>query len=211
MLRFAPEGYPFISGFLLISIVTLFFTNPWIIVIPLGFTVFMAFFFRDPERVIPQGKGIFVSPADGRIILIKEVREEEYLKGNAIEISIFMSLFDVHINRAPCDGTVMAVKHTPGRFLPAYRKDSSVVNENITMLIEGEQGRVVVRQVAGILARRAHCRVKVGDTLKQGQRYGLIKFGSRLDIYLPLDTKIKVKLGDNVKAGETVIGVMHNE
>jgi len=166
----------------------------------------MAFFFRDPERKITEGEGIFVSPADGEVILIKDVYEKDYLKSDSREISIFMSPLDVHVNRAPCDGKVTIVKYTPGRFIAAYKDESSIKNENIVMVLEGKQGRVLVRQVAGFLARRALCKAKVGDMLRCGERYGIIKFGSRLDVYLPKDTKVLVKLGEKVKAGETVIG-----
>ncbi len=221
MMRFAPEGYPFILGSLLITlIVSVFLVLSWkagiynltfyILLFTSCFfcvlTIFMAFFFRDPERKITEGEGILVSPADGKVILIKDVYEKDYLKSDSNEISIFMSPLDVHVNRAPCGGKVKIVKYTPGRFIAAYKDESSINNENIVMVLEGKQGRVLVRQVAGFLARRAVCKAKVGDVLKRGERYGIIKFGSRLDVYLPKDTKIMVKLGDKVKAGETVIG-----
>jgi len=167
----------------------------------------MCFFFRDPERAIPEGKDIFVSPADGKVILVRDVNEKEHLNSDVKEISIFMSPLDVHVNRAPCDGKVSVVKYTPGKFMAAYRDDASLQNENIVMVLDRENGRVLVRQVAGFVARRAVCRVKMGDRLKRGERYGLIKFSSRLDVYLPKDAQIKVRPGDRVKAGETVIAV----
>ena len=167
----------------------------------------MAFFFRDPERAIPEGKGFFVSPADGKVILVKDVHEKEYLNSDVKEISIFMSPLDVHINRAPCDGKVSVVKYSPGKFMAAYKDDASVKNENIVMVLDAEKDRMLVRQVAGFVARRAVCRVKAGDMLKRGERYGLIKFSSRLDVYLPKDAHIKVRPGDRVRAGETVIAV----
>lgn len=207
MFRFAPEGYPFIFVFLFITIVVAFFAKPWIVVILLGLTFFMFFFFRDPERSIPEGNNIFVSPADGKVILIQNVHEERYLKNDATQVSIFMSPFNIHVNRSPCDGTVKLVVYTPGRFLSAFKPEASRENENITMLLETENAKVLVRQVAGFIARRAVCRVKPGDTLKRGERYGIIKFGSRLDVYLPLYTEIKVKLGDKVKGGESILGV----
>lgn len=169
-------------------------------------TIFMAFFFRDPERKIPEGKGIFVSPADGKVILIKDVYEKDYLKSDTKEISIFMSPLNVHVNRAPCDGNVSVVRYSPGKFMAAYKASASIRNENIVMVLDGKEGRVLVRQVAGFIARRAVCKAKVGDLLRRGERYGIIKFGSRLDVYLPQNAKIKVKLGDKVKAGETIIG-----
>ncbi len=207
MFRFAPEGYPFIFVFLFITVVVALFAKPWMVVILLGLTFFMFFFFRDPERSIPEGGNIFVSPADGKVILIQNVHEGQYLKNDATQISIFMSPFNVHVNRSPCDGRVKVVVYTPGRFLSAFKPEASRENENITMLLETENGKVLVRQVAGFIARRAVCRVKPGDTLKRGERYGIIKFGSRLDVYLPLYTEIKVKLGDKVKGGESILGV----
>ncbi len=207
MIKLAPEGYPFIFGFLGVTVLVAVF-SPWGAVIPFILTLFMAYFFRDPERIVPEGENIFVSPADGKVILIQNIYEEKFLKSEAVEVSIFMSPLDVHVNRAPCDGTVEAVVHTKGKFLSAFKPEASLQNENIAMLLDTGQGRVLVRQVAGFLARRAVCRVKPGDSLRKGGRYGLIKFSSRLDIYLPKETHIKVKLGDRVKAGETIIGEM---
>jgi phosphatidylserine decarboxylase len=168
----------------------------------------MLYFFRDPERIAPEGDNIFVSPADGKVIFIKNVREDQHLKSDAIEVSIFMSPLNVHVNRAPCDGVVESVVHTSGKFLSAFKHEASLQNENIAMLLNTKHGKVLVRQVAGFVARRAVCRVKPGDALEKGQRYGIIKFSSRLDVYLPKDADIKVKLGDKVKAGETIIGII---
>jgi phosphatidylserine decarboxylase len=168
----------------------------------------MAYFFRDPERTVPEGENIFVAPADGKVILIQNVSEEKFLKTEAVEVSIFMSPLNVHVNRSPSDGVVESVVHTPGKFLSAFKHEASLQNENIAMVLGTKRGRVLVRQVAGFLARRAVCRVKPGDSLGRGERYGIIKFSSRLDIYLPQNTQIRVKLGDRVKAGETVIGEM---
>jgi phosphatidylserine decarboxylase len=221
--KFAPEGYPFIFGSLLIAVIVsvflirdlvsgiydfsfyfFLFSSCFLV----GLTIFMAFFFRDPERKIPENKGIFVSPADGKVILIKDVFEKDYLKTDSKEISIFMSLFDVHVNRAPCDGNVSLIKHSFGRFLVAHKDAASMENENTVMVLEGKDGKILVRQVAGFLARRIVCRVSAGNVLRRGERYGMIKFGSRLDVYLPKDAEIKVMLGDKVKAGETVIGLV---
>ena len=169
----------------------------------------MAFFFRDPERKIPEGEGLFVSPADGKVILIKDIYEKDYLKSDTKEISIFMSPLNVHVNRAPCDGNVSIIKYSPGRFKAAYKDEASIKNENIVMVLDGKEGRVLVRQVAGFLARRAVCKAKIGDVLRRGERYGIIKFGSRLDVYLPKDVKVAVNLGEKVKAGETVIAILN--
>lgn len=207
MFKLAPEGYPFIIFFSVLTIISFFITGgTWVALLPFILTLFMLYFFRDPERIAPEGDNIFVSPADGKVILIKNVREDQHLKSDAIEVSIFMSPLNVHVNRAPCDGVVESVVHTSGKFLSAFKHEASLQNENIAMLLNTKHGKVLVRQVAGFVARRAVCRVKPGDTLKKGQRYGIIKFSSRLDVYLPKDADIKVKLGDKVKAGETIIG-----
>lgn len=212
MFRFAREGYPFIAVFAVLTLISLFFIRPqWLSLIPLVLTFFMLFFFRDPDRATIRGKELFYAPADGKVILIRETTEDELLKDKAIEVSIFMSAFDVHINRAPCDGIVKEVEHYPGRFLAAFKEEASKANEHISMLLKSEHGNIMVRQVAGLMARRAVCRVKPGDLLKQGQRYGLIKFSSRVDIFMPLNTVIKVKLGDKVKAGETIIGRIRSQ
>lgn len=208
MFKIALDGYLFIISFALITALVYIFVKPWIAALPLVVTFFMIFFFRDPERKIPEGKGIFVSPADGKVILIRDIYEQEYLDSNSKEISIFMSPLDVHVNRAPCDGKVSVIKYSPGKFIAAYRDDASIKNENIVMVLDGENGRVLVRQVAGFIARRAVCRAKIGDTLQRGERYGIIKFGSRLDVYLPENTSVKVKLGNRVKAGETIIAII---
>jgi phosphatidylserine decarboxylase len=207
MLKITPDGYPFIIIFAIITVFVYVFGKLWIAVLPLIITLFMVLFFRDPERTTPGDKGVFVSPADGKVILIKDVYEKDYLKSDSKEISIFMSIFDVHVNRAPCDGSVNLVQHFPGQFLPAHKDAASIKNENTIMVLEGNDGKILVRQVAGLLARRIVCKVKAGDVLRRGERYGMIKFGSRLDVYLPKDAEIKVKLGEKVKAGETVIGL----
>ena len=219
-MKFAPEGYPFIFASLFATVISSVFllwtwktgSNKGIFYFAVVascilflIAVFMLYFFRDPDRDVPEGAGLFVSPADGKIILIKDVLEKDYLQSDAIQISIFMSPFNVHVNRAPCDGKVLTVKHSPGIYMAAYKDDASMKNENIVMVLDCREGKVLVRQVAGFLARRAVCRVNVGDTVRRGERYGMIKFGSRLDVYLPKDVKIAVKLGDKVKAAETIL------
>jgi phosphatidylserine decarboxylase len=219
-MKFAPEGYPFIFASLFAAAISSLFLL-WIwktgsnkaVLYSAVFAscfffliaVFMLYFFRDPDRDVPQGAGLFVSPADGKVILIKDVFEKDYLQSEVKEISIFMSPFNVHVNRAPCDGKVMTVKHSPGIYMAAYKDDASLKNENIVLVLDCKEGKVLVRQVAGFVARRAVCRVKAGDTVGRGERYGMIKFGSRLDVYLPKNIEMTVKLGDFVKAGETVL------
>lgn len=204
MVKFAPEGYPFIGVFLLATIAVLM-AAPWAAIVPLALTGFMLFFFRDPERGIPSAKDVFVAPADGKVIVVRDVHEPRRLKAETKQISIFMSPFNVHVNRAPCDGTVKDVEHRRGRFLAAYKDEASTRNENIEMILESVYGDILVRQVAGFVARRAVCRVKSGDVLRRGDRYGIIKFSSRLDVYLPADVEVRVRVGDKVKAGETII------
>ncbi|GBE06479.1 MAG TPA: phosphatidylserine decarboxylase family protein [Nitrospirae bacterium] len=208
MFKLAPEGYPFITIFAVLSVITAVIGPPWMVAVPLVLTAFMIYFFRDPDRVTTESRDLFYAPADGKVILIQETEENELLNKRALEVSIFMDVFNVHVNRAPCAGTVKEVERYPGRFIAAFKHDASMVNEHITMLMETEHGDVVVRQVAGLLARRAVCRVKPGASLKQGQRYGIIKFSSRLDVFLPLNTRIKVKLNDKVKAGESILGII---
>ncbi|MCL5023479.1 MAG: phosphatidylserine decarboxylase family protein [Nitrospirae bacterium] len=214
MMKLAPEGYPFILGFLSLTVLAAFLSL-WAATVPLALTLFMAYFFRDPERHAPEGENIFVSPADGKVILISpDPFLPLLLKGAGegfIEVSIFMSPLDVHVNRAPCDGTVAAVVYTPGAFFSAFKPEASLRNENIALLLDTEYGKILLRQVAGFLARRAVCRVSQGDSLEKGERYGIIKFSSRLDIYLPGKAQVKVKLGDKVRAGETVIAEIQSE
>lgn len=214
MLKFAHEGYPFIGFFAILTAIVYAAGGPWIAFLPFILFLFMLYFFRDPERSIPEGDNIFVSPADGKIIVIRPFQGNlipalpKDTKTKFIQISIFMSPLNVHVNRAPCDGTVESVVHTKGRFLSAFKDEASIQNENIALLMNTNHGKILVRQVAGFVARRAVCRVKPGGTLHKGERYGLIKFSSRLDVYLPANTSIKVNLGDKVKSGETVLGTI---
>ncbi len=207
MFQFAKEGYPFIIFFAVITILSAILRFNYATVAALVLTLFMLYFFRDPERATPKDTNAFISPADGKIILTTEAKEDEILNETRRKISIFMSPLDVHVNRVPSDGTVREVKYFPGKFISAFKDDAARYNEHITMLYETAHGNIVIKQIAGYVARRAVCRVKPGEALKQGQRYGIIKFSSRVDIFLPLDTEIKVKLSDKVKAGETVLAV----
>lgn len=209
MLKIAPEGIPFVAGAGILTAAVLA-VSVKAALLPLILTAFMLYFFRDPERTAAaQGEGLFICPADGRIIVAETVTEQEYLGAEALMISIFMSPFNVHVNRAPCDCTVKRTKHTPGRKRAAFRADAPWTNEKVEMLVERPSGKgdILLRQVAGFVARRIVCRAKEGDTLLQGQRFGIIKFGSRVDLYLPPEARVRVKLGDRVRAGETVLAV----
>lgn len=204
-MKFAPEGYPFIVFFVLVTIAAAFLGSVVMVIVLFFLAVFMFYFFRDPDRNVPDGTNLFVSPADGRIIVIRDVLEQRQLNREMKQISIFMSPFNVHVNRAPCGGRVKTVKHAKGRFLAAYKEEATIQNEQIEMVIETRYGNILVRQVAGFVARRAVCRVKEGDILQRGQRYGLIKFSSRVDVYFPKESIVRVGLNDRVKAGETVL------
>ena len=163
-------------------------------------------FFRDPERTPPAVPGALLAPADGKVMGIADV-EDPFL-GPAVRVSIFLSPLDVHVNRAPAAGVVRDVEHVPGRFLAAYRHEASEQNERCTLTLDGDTGRVGVRQIAGVLARRIVCRARPGDTLGAGERYGLIRFGSRTDLLMPRGTEIRVRIGDRVAGGQSVMGIV---
>jgi phosphatidylserine decarboxylase len=178
---------------------------PWL---GAGFGVialFMAYFFRDPERNIPDQADAVVSPADGRVLVAGPADPETAPPGAWKQISIFLSPLDVHINRIPIGGRVTRVERTPGRFLAAYRPDSARVNERNEIWIERDGGIVVCRQVVGVLARRLVCRVAPGAAVRTGERYGLMKFGSRIDLYLPPHATLRAAVGNRVRGGETVV------
>ncbi len=202
----AKEGIPFIS---LAAFFTLVFAILHWVTLTLCFlvvTFLTVNFFRDPERITPTGPGLVVSPADGKIVEVERVREDIFLRCETIKISIFMSIFNVHVNRIPYSGKVNTVKHWPGKFLSANKRNASFENERNAVLLdmEGERQLVVV-QVAGLIARRIVCWARPGDYVTRGERYGMIRFGSRLDVYVPLNSNIKVKRGDKVRAGESVL------
>lgn len=204
-MKFAPEGYPFIAVSVVISALCFWAGGAGAAAVPAAISAFMFYFFRDPERTVPHGQGLFVAPADGKVTVVRETDENEYLHARVRQISIFMSPLNVHVNRVPCDGKVKVVKHTKGLFLAAYNDEASVRNEHIDLVLETRYGDVLVRQVAGFVARRAVCRVSEGDVLQRGERYGIIKFSSRVDLYVPGDAGVKVQTGDMVRAGETVL------
>jgi phosphatidylserine decarboxylase len=170
-------------------------------------TIFSLWFFRNPERHAPVEPNLVVSPADGKVVFVGEVDEGRILHGRAVKVSIFMSVFNVHVNRAPETGRITEVHYNKGKFVSANLDKASLDNEQNALVMQTVSGkRVMFVQIAGLIARRIVCWVKPGDDIRRGERFGLIMFGSRLDIYLPVGSKIKVKLGDKPKAGETVIG-----
>jgi phosphatidylserine decarboxylase len=169
------------------------------------FALWVAYFFRDPEREGARGPEVVIAPADGKVVLIQDVDEPAFMGGRSKRISIFMNVFNVHVNRYPVSGTVRYVKYNPGKFLNAAVEKSSMENEQMSVGIETGGVRILVRQIAGLIARRIVTYSKEGEHVEQAQRMGLIRFGSRVDVFLPLDAVIKVKIGDMTIAGSTVI------
>jgi phosphatidylserine decarboxylase len=203
----AKEGLPFLIPAVLLT-VTLGIIG-WKVWMSLGilFSLFVAYFFRNPRRDIPNLQNIILSPADGRIIHVGECEEGRFLKEKVMKVSIFMSLFDVHLNRAPISGKVLERNYLPGRFLVASVEKSSLLNEQNAVILETEdRTKILLIQIAGFVARRIVCYVKTGDLLRKGEIFGLIRFGSRVDLYLPLAVKPIVRVGQHVKGGESIIG-----
>ncbi|MBW2631857.1 MAG: phosphatidylserine decarboxylase family protein [Deltaproteobacteria bacterium] len=204
----APDGFFFIIPLAVLAIVLICLKVMWAGVFFLAVTLFVLWFFRNPNRVTPEDEKAVISPADGRVIKIEEV-EEEMLKGEVIKVSIFMNIFNVHVNRAPCAGTVKKISYRKGKFFPANLDKASALNERNSVLIETVDGRQILTiQIAGIIARRIVCWVKEDLEIQKGERFGLIKFGSRLEVFMPLGSTIHVKVGDKVRAGETRIGYL---
>ncbi len=202
----AVEGYPFIGAAAFITLVFALLSWKLLTVVALATTLFIAFFFRNPERVTPEDESAVVAPADGRVIYLGPSREE-HLQEEMLKISIFMSVFNVHVNRAPLSGRIFDSFYRHGKFLDVRDERATFENEQQGLVLENAGGkRIVVVQVAGLIARRIVCYARKGDTLKRGERYGLIRFGSRLDVYLPKDAVVKVALGEKTVAGETVLG-----
>lgn len=169
---------------------------------------FFVFFFRDPNRTTPADRGLVVSPADGRVMIAGDPPGPGAPKGEWRQISIFLSPMDVHVNRTPVEGKVTHVEYHPGKFLPAYKVEAGQLNEWTEVWFEREGRPIVCRQIVGVLARRIVCRLKPGETVTRGQRFGVMKFGSRIDLFVPPDARIRVKPGDRVVAGETVLATV---
>ena len=199
--------------FFVLSVITRNKVLSGITVVFLIATLFIVFFFRDPERRIPEGEGIILSPADGRIVGIStfsscgsKIGQDDFLGSGGSKVAIFLSAFNVHINRNPINGTVRYVKYTSGRFNAAYKDKASSENEQNELRLENEQVKLILKQIAGTIARRIVCRIKEGDQVRIGERFGIIKFGSRVELFLPEKVKVLVKLNQKVRAGETMIG-----
>lgn len=207
--RVARERLPFLIGAILLTAAVAFLKIVWLTVVMGALALQTFWFFRDPERAIPAGEGLIVSPADGKIIGISEAKEERFLKDRAVKVSIFLNLFDVHVNRIPCSGRIRGIHYQPGTFLAANKDLASTENEQNALLLETASGaKLVFVQVAGLVARRIICWVKEGEAVERGFRFGMIRFGSRTDLFLPVGTEIKVQLGQKVKGGSSIIGVL---
>ncbi len=209
ILPVAQPGLIFILITILITGVLFYFgwsLSAWVFV---GITLFVCWFFRDPHRDIPVDEKSLISPADGKVIVIEKLKECEYLPDPCIKVSIFMNVFNVHVNRVPFNGVVQKVLYNPGKFMNASFDKASIHNERNALIIKTDQGRsFAVVQIAGLIARRIVNCVEQGEKLKKGDRYGMIRFGSRLDLYLPHDFNIAVNIGEKTKAGSTIIGYM---
>lgn len=203
-MKIAPEGLPFIAIALGIALAGAFFSmrafGALIVV-----AIFVAAFFRDPHREVPEGPNLVVSPADGKIVMIVPTPEGHAAGAGATQVSIFLSVFDVHINRAPIAGKIAEVVYNKGEFLPAFDDKASLRNEQNRVSIDGPEGRVGFTQIAGLIARRIVFRKKVGDVVQRGDQVGLIRFGSRTDVFLPKGSTLAIKVGDRVSGGSSII------
>lgn len=214
----ARDGFPFIFiGFILTVIFVLMavrWGSYWLFTLGLIFavlTVFTTFFFRDPSRHFTPEPGIIVAPADGKVVAVDTLDNHPYVGERAVKISIFLSVFDVHINRIPTDGTIDYVKYNPGKFFAAYRDKASELNEQTEIgIITGDGTRLIVKQIAGVIARRIVCNLTEGETVTAGKRFGMIRFGSRTDLILPAGSDINITLGEHVTGSKTIIGYLKN-
>jgi phosphatidylserine decarboxylase len=203
----AAPGYFFIGASAFITAVFALLGLTIAAVLFMFLTLFVCFFFRDPDRVTPTREGAIVSPADGRVVMVDTIEQNPYFEGHALKISIFMSIFNVHVNRIPHEGQVTDIIYTPGKFFNASLDKSSKDNERNALVIETPEGRrYCTVQIAGLVARRIVCALQKGVEVKRGRRFGMICFGSRLDLYLPPDTRPKIAIGDKVRAGTSIVG-----
>ncbi len=204
------ESIPYSCGLMLVTILSLLAARYIPVASPIAFifavfTFFTIYFFRDPIRRIPGEPQSVVSPADGTIVAIEEFETSPHYDCPCKRISIFLSIFNVHVNRSPYEGTVESITYKPGQFLDARKSDTSELNEANTLRMTTAKGPMTVRQISGLVARRIICKVEVGETLAKGEKFGMIKFGSRTELYLPVDAQICVTLNDKVQGGATIV------
>jgi phosphatidylserine decarboxylase len=201
----APEGRPFVAGAAVILAALALLQWPLTFGLWLLVTLWVIWFFRDPVREGPRGEDTVISPADGKVVDIREVAEPEFLGGTAQRVCVFMNVFDCHVNRYPLSGRVAFRHYRKGQFLNAADGRASLENEQSAIGLETAHGRVLLRQIAGLVARRIITDHEVGTEVRQGQRLGMIRFGSRVDIYLPMDARVQVRVGQRVRANQSVI------
>ncbi len=205
----AAEGYPFIAYSALLTMLSALLGYPLITFVLLAVTTFVLMFFRDPERTAPEIERGVISPADGKVIFVATTRDARFADEELVKISIFMNVFNVHVNRIPFSGTVGSVRHVPGAFLAADSAKAHLNNEYCAVkIVTSDQREITMVQIAGLVARRIVCRLETGDEVVRGQRFGLIRFGSRVDIYLPSQSNPAVKIGDKVVAGESLLAYL---
>jgi phosphatidylserine decarboxylase len=207
-IRIDPAGWPFVIGGLVLAIVLGFWLSQPVGWVLLGLTTFFLFFFRDPERIVNAPETAVLSPADGRVMVAGAPTGQGFPAGDWQQISIFLSPMDVHVNRMPVGGVVKKVEYHPGRFLPAYRHNAGDLNEYTEVIVDHGGQTIVVRQIVGILARRIVCRLNEGDTVRAGDRFGVMKFGSRMDVFLPRTATIHAHVGEKVVGGVTVLATL---
>ena len=207
----AKEGYPFIFLSVVSSLISALLNYDIAALTCLALTVFITYFFRDPSRITPHESDLMISPADGKVILVEEIHDDRFLNQHVRKLSIFMNIFNVHVNRTPLTGTVESVQLQPGKFYSADKNNAALHNEYCALTVKTDKNVMYgVVQMAGLIARRIVCWAEKGDSLKTGQRFGLIRFGSRVDLYLPLNFEVEVKVGQKVRAGETIIARIRN-
>lgn len=199
------DGYYYALALIAAALFVGWFASPWLAVVPLLLAVFFLWFFRDPERIIPNAAGALVSPADGKVT---DVSAFNWSGEKKTRISIFLNVFDVHVNRSPIAGIVRDVRYKRGKFLNAMNETSAEQNEQNVVELEGDGQRIVFKQIAGLLARRIVFRPKIGDRLERGQRIGMMKFGSRMDVVFDASAAVKVKVGDRVRGGESILAYL---
>jgi phosphatidylserine decarboxylase len=205
-----PAGWPFVGGAVALALVAGALGGRWF-ALPLAVLAgFFVFFFRDPNRVVTQGADLVLSPADGRVMVAGAPTDGAAPEGQWQQISIFLSPMDVHVNRVPASGRVTKVSYRPGEFFAAYKPDAATRNERSEIWIDHGRGQMIVaRQIVGVLARRVVCRLTPGADVRAGDRYGVMKFGSRMDVFVPPGAELRIKVGDTVRGGETILAVLH--
>jgi phosphatidylserine decarboxylase len=207
-MRIDPAGWPFVLGGLVVAIIIAFTYSTVLGVVALLLTTFFLFFFRDPERAVQVSEGGVVSPADGRVMVAGPATAAGFAADTWQQISIFLSPMDVHVNRMPVSGRGVKVTYRPGRFLPAYKEQAADLNEYTEVIVDHHGTQIVVRQIVGALARRIVCRAHEGDTVRAGDRFGVMKFGSRMDVFVPCSATLHVKVGQKVRGGITLLATL---